>query len=234
MDIRIKNNDLVNRTWGGKEFTPGEIYTLQQVDYTNFVTSAILFTDVGSGKALVGSLDSFFTDPIKGWEFLEHEGSDEVVITSLPELQPFALPAYRTKRNAIASPVTIAPGAIATIDFQLTAERYVSGGCIIIENAEFGDYCIAEVIDIDGVIPAPYRAALCENHPTVATYIEKEYIKLSTPGSITAGSISRNDIDTYPLNAKITVGLYLRVTYVAVNSGLNRRAVVNYYLTKKL
>ena len=234
MYIRIKNNDTVNHIWGGKEFLPSEIYTIQTADYQNFISNQSFFASVGSGIALIGSSDEFFSNPVEGWEFLEHEGITSLSISSLPEAEPFALPSYRTKRNATEDIVTIQSGTTETIDFKLDSERYVSGGCLIIENAEFGDYCTAEVIDIDGVIPTLYRTELCENYPTVASYIDKEFIKVKTPGSITVGSITQHEIDTYPLNAKITAGLYLRITYIAVSSGLDRRACVNYYLTKKL
>jgi hypothetical protein len=147
------------------------------------------------------------------------------VIESTP---PFAQPTYRTKRNATSSLITIAANSHEHVDFRLTAERYVSGGCIIVDGAEFGDYAEAEVVDADSVIPEAYRAALCENWPTVAKYIEKEWIEVNK------GGITRHKIDTYPLNAKITAGLYLRVTYYTTSTGSSRSVGVNYYLTKKL
>lgn len=157
-----------------------------------------------------------------------------VAVTSLPDPAPFAQPSYRTKRDAGASPVSCAPGAIANINLKLVEERYVSGGSLIIENAEFGDYVMAYVLDSDGVIPSAYRAELCEAHPIVATYIEKEFVKVGVPGSLQPGSISVVEIDTSPLNAKITAGLCLCIEYRAVSSGLTRRVAVNYHLTKKL
>ena len=160
--------------------------------------------------------------------------TETVTIKSLPELLPFAQPTYRTKRNATASMISINAGDNQDMKFQLTAERYISGGCLIVENAEFGDYITAEVEDIDGLIPSIYRTTLCEAYPIVSTYVEKEYVKISTPGSIQAGSISLHDIDTSPLNAKLTAGLYLCIHYYAVNTGLTRRVAVNYHLTKKL
>jgi hypothetical protein len=153
------------------------------------------------------------------------------VVASTP---PFAQPTFRTKRNATGDIITVAPGADEEVQFMLASERYVSGGSLVIENAEFGDYVVAEVEDVDGVIPAPYRAALCENWPVVATYIEKEYIEVSTPGSVQTGAITVHKIQTAPLNAKITAGLYLCIHYYSVNSGLNRKLAVNYHLTKKL
>jgi hypothetical protein len=130
--------------------------------------------------------------------------------------------------------LTIAKNTSQTSDFLLTAERYTAGGRLLVENAELGDTVTASVYDVDSVIPAPYRAALCEAWPLVASYIEDEWMNVGVPGSITAGSISTVEIMTAPLAAKITAGLYLRLTYNAVNSGLDRRLGVNYYLYKKL
>ena len=155
-------------------------------------------------------------------------GAISATISGPLDSNPFAIPSYRTKRNATSDLVTVPVGESANIDFLVTMERYAAGGTLLAENAVFGDYCIASVYDKDGVIPAPYRALMCENYPNVATYIEKEWVEVSS------NSISKHKIDTYPLNAKVTAGLYLRITYFAVNSGSDRRVAVNYYLTKKL
>jgi hypothetical protein len=110
----------------------------------------------------------------------------------------------------------------------------VSGGDLVIENAELGDYIVAQVEDLDGVIPSAYRAALCEAWPIVAKYINKSWVLVTTPGTIQAGAITSHSIDTYPLNAKITAGLYLCIEYHAVSTGLTRRVGAAYHLTKKL
>ena len=144
---------------------------------------------------------------------------------------PFAVPTYRTKRSKTANMTVVAPGSSAVIDFILTQERYVSGGCIIVANAQLGDYVTAEVYDIYGGIPAAYRSALCENWPTVSRYIEGEWLAANPSNT---GGISIHEIDTHPLSAKITAGLSLRLTYFAVNEGVDRKFGVNYYLTKKL
>jgi len=141
---------------------------------------------------------------------------------------PFAVPTYRTKYNATTSWVDVEVNSQAVNDFHMTAERYVAGGELLIKGAQEGDYVTAEVTDIDGVIPSPYRAALCENFPTVACYIERWWICPS------ASDYSTVELDTSPLNAKISAGLYLRLTYFAANSGNTRRMAINYRLTKKL
>jgi hypothetical protein len=150
-----------------------------------------------------------------------------VTLQTLPEPQPFATPSYRTKLNATTDILTVAPNTDEEINFKLLAERYVTGGSLVVKNAQLGDYITAEVEDLDGIIPSPYRAALCEAHPIVSTYIEKQWIEVQ-------GEYSVMKINTYPLNAKITAGLYLCIHYYAVNSGSSRELGVNYHLTKKL
>jgi hypothetical protein len=149
-------------------------------------------------------------------------------VVSQPDPTPFAQPTYRTKRNATDSVLEVEPNSDGEVQFKLLQERYVSGGCLLVYNAQPGDYVVAEVEDVDGIIPAPYRAALCENHPVVATYIEKEWVHANPDG------LTTHEINTHPLNAKITAGLYLCLHYYAANSGQTRQIYINYYLTKKL
>jgi len=142
------------------------------------------------------------------------------------ESQPFAAPTHRTKRDA-SEWVDCDANATTIIDYQLTEERYVSGGEIIYKDAKKGDYITAEVHDADYVIPEAYRAALCEDHPIVAKYIIKKQLK-------PCSGYDSFEINTYPLNARITAGLYLRVSYVASSESGTREVAVNYMLTKKL
>ena len=150
-----------------------------------------------------------------------------VEITKQVDPPPFAQPTYRTKLNATPSILTIAPGNDSDVQYQLTQDRYVTGGSITVKNAQIGDYIVAEVEDVDGVIPVPYRTALCEAWPVVATYIEKQWIEVE-------GEYSVMKISTYPLNAKISAGLYLCMHYYATSVGVDREIAVNYHLTKKL
>lgn len=148
---------------------------------------------------------------------------------SPPQLNPFADPTYRTKRDT-SDWISCANNATTTIDFLITEERYVSGGQLIYYNTQEGDYITAEVYDKDGVIPEAYRAVLCEAWPSVGKYILKQMLR---PGP----SIYQTyEMSTYPLNAKVPAGLYLRISYVSANVALagSRKACVNYHLTKKL
>lgn len=145
------------------------------------------------------------------------------------EQTPFAKPDYRTKFDALPQWYIITPSENKVLDFQLTEERYVTGGEIIFKNAKEGDYITAEVYDTNSVIPEAYRASLCEAWPSVAKYIPKKWI---VPTEV--DKYSSFVIDTYPLNAKISAGLYLRVTYHASAETGDRKCTINYNLTKKL
>jgi hypothetical protein len=153
-----------------------------------------------------------------------------VALQSLPEPEPFAKPSFRTKRDKTTAWQTVTAGQTVDLDYTMAAERYVSGGEIIYSGAKKGDYVKASVMDPNGVIPAPYRAALCENHPLVNEYINGEWIVPNNTGQDFRSKI----IDTYPLNAKITPGLVLRVSYTASAEEGDREVAVNYHLTKKL
>jgi len=149
-----------------------------------------------------------------------------VTLAVSPEPQPFALPTHRTKHNA-AGWATCPAGEATVLDYQLTAERYVSGGQLIYKNIKEGDYLSAEVYDKDNLIPAPYRAASAEAHPCVAKYIIKKFIKPND-------GYDTLTIETFPLNAKIPAGFYLRMTLITTAEAGDRRIAINYHLTKKL
>lgn len=161
-----------------------------------------------------------------------HDGSalePEPELVTIKEQPPFAKPDYRTKRDAISAWETVTASQNKVIDFLISEERYVTGGEIIFKDAKEGDYISAEVYDKDNVIPEAYRAALCENHPTVAKYVIKKWLKPTESGKYDSFMI-----DTYPLNAKISAGLYLRVTYHSSAETGDRKIAINYHLTKSL
>ena len=221
--VKVKNKDAVACTWGGLAFAANEERIIEDSDLESLRKDTQFMHDVADSLAEISSESSTFTDPIKAWDYIQ--GSQiEAKVVEQPEQHPFASPDYRTKMAKTPSMVNIAPGSSEVIDLVITEERHVAGGKLILKNAEFGDYVSAEVIDLNNVIPEIYRPVICENHPTVAKYVEGMWIE---PGK-------KNEIDTKPLNAKITAGLVLRVTYYATTEGGNRSCGINYYLTKKL
>jgi hypothetical protein len=181
-----------------------------------------------AGTFLINDGTTDISDHAAAWNALAGLFA-KVEISKQVEPKPFAEPTHRTKRNAVSAPVTCAINASTNLDFQLTEERYVSGGVLVAQNWEFGDYITAEIHDKDGVIPEAYRAATCEAWPTVASYITKEFVE---PHAVSG--YGRAFIDTRPLAAKVTAGLYLRVVYTTLNSGSARQVIVNYHLAKKL
>lgn len=222
--MKVKNNTANAKSWAGQEIQPGEYYTISIGELAAWQKDDSVLSDIATTSLVVNDGTSDL-NAATGIKFLI---GSLVEITKQPEPSPFAQPTYRTKMAATANLVEAIPGNGAEITYLMTAERYVQGGSIIVKNAEMGDYITASVEDLDGVIPAPYRPALCEAWPIISTYIEKQYLHLS------GNQISIHKIDTYPLNAKITPGLYLTIHYYAVNTGQNRSIAVNYHMTRKL
>lgn len=143
--------------------------------------------------------------------------------------RPFADPLFRTKIKACDEVLTVQPGSVGVCDVLISEDLYLYGGSIITQNPQFGDYIESSVFDRDSVIPTPYRASLAENWPVIACYVCKKFIE--TPHE---GVTASDTLDTRPLIAKITAGLYLRTIYHATNAGIPRLFVANYNLLKKL
>lgn len=220
--VVIKNNTNDTHTWCNKEYAPGEENVLStQGQANNYLGNTAFIIAVASGQAQIGNGNIFMPSLAEAIAWL---GGDIVEVNSTP---PFATPTYRTKYDATPSSTIVPVNNYAHIDFLLTDERYVSGGCLMVKNGQFGDYVVAEVRDEDGVIPEEYRSTLCESWPTVAKYIVKGWIKYC------GGDYTAHEIDTVPLNAKITAGLYLRLTYYTTSAGTDREVLINYYFTKK-
>lgn len=148
-------------------------------------------------------------------------------ITKQPDPAPFATPSYRTKRMKTENIETVTPNQNKEVLFVLASELFTHGGCLVVQNAQLGDWISAEVKDKDSIIPVQYRAALCEAWPVVGEYIPGEWVEVQ-------GEYSVHTIDTSPLIAKITQGLYLSFHYHAINSGVDRKIGINYYMNKKL
>jgi hypothetical protein len=221
--MRVKNNTANPKAWVGQTIAAGEYYTIQLIELSAWQSSDAVILDISNGSLVVNDGTQDFSAAI-GVKYLL---GSVVEVTKLVEAQPFAQPTYRTKRNATADILSISPGTDEDVQFKLLAERYVTGGSLIVQNAELGDYITAEVEDVDGIIPEAYRASLCEAHPIISTYIEKNWVEVQ-------GEFSIMKINTYPLSAKISAGLYLCLHYYAVNSGTTRKLGLNYHLTKKL
>lgn len=221
--MKIKNNTISSGVWCGQTIEPNAYYTVPVLDLSKWQSDNIVVSDIAQNKLIINNETSDL-DSATGLKFLLGQ---IVEVTKLAEPQPFAVPAYRTKYAATPGIITVAPNSNQEITYQLTQERYATGGALIVKNAVIGDYVEAYIKDVDSVIPLAYRPVLCENWPIVASYVEKAFVEINSEHSVMK-------INTYPLNAKINAGLYLVIKYYAVNYGSDRTLAVNYYLTKKL
>ena len=220
---RITNLDSVAHSWGGVYIGASAYYeTANDTEDKAFAADATFCTDLSNGLASVS-----VNGAVLAWNNALTYLAQKIADVYVKATPPFAQPDYRTKRDATTGWISCASNDTQEIDFQLSEERYVTGGEIIFSGTKKGDYITAEVADPGNLIPEAYRSALCESHPTVARYIVKKWIK-PTDG------FDSFTIDTYPLNAKISAGLVLRVTFHASAAEGTRELAVNYHLTKKL
>jgi hypothetical protein len=220
--ITVKNIDIESRTWGGLILSPQYQFEPTQAEQRVLANDSIFLADLAVNKAEV-RMDGALCWLSEAISIL----SGQLLSVKVSATPPFAEPDYRTKMDAAASWVICPDNTETNIDYILMEERYVTGGEIIFKDAKEGDYITAEVFDIYGGIPEAYRASMCENHPIVARYVEKKWLKPCT-------GYSSFEIDTYPLNARITAGLSLRVTYHASAEAGERKVAINYNLAKKL
>lgn len=225
--VYIKNNTQETKTWYNLEFAADQE---QQIAASNpallakFASHDPLLVAIANGEALVGNGLQYFTTISEQIDWLKGDVPPKID-SNITNKTPFADPIYRTKYDGIDAIVEIAPGAAEDMDFQLVEERYIKGGRIVYANAQLGDHVHAEVYDKDGVIPEEFRAALCENWPTVAAYIDVTWI------NPTSGELQ---MDTAPLIAKVPAGLYFRLRYHACAEGTTRKVAVTYFLLKEL
>jgi len=231
--IKVKNIDTVLHKWGGMEYQPGQEEIIDDFALVPLKKDEVFFSDIVT-KAQVSNGDRIFSSKTEAWDWV-NGNTISTIVTEQPDPHPFAQPLYRTKLDAITSPIEMiitsdpeTPYINEYVFYLMSDERYVSGGELLVQNFEFGDWICASVYDKDGIIPEIYRSTLCENWPIVNQYIIKKWINPSMNG------YGYSKIDTRPLNAKISAGLYLAIGYHAVNTGGNRKILMNYDLTKKL
>ena len=222
---KIKNLTGSVTTLHGHEFAVDEVYTIQDSVRVSWATDDDVIEELVHTNFEIHDESGTVSGLSNQIDWLKNYMPSHVNIDSQP---PFAEPTHRTKFTAAASIATVAADDTEHIDYQVTAERHVYGGSLIVKNAEVGDAISACIYDKDSVIPSAYRSALCEDWPTVATYIEKHFV----PANGTCNTY--DEICTYPLNAKITAGLYMRITYTSTSEGSARKVGVNYKMVKEL
>lgn len=125
-------------------------------------------------------------------------------------IYPFSQSTHRFQGDAT-STGTCAINSTSNLDYSVGSADVVSGGEVIVENMQFGDYITMNVV-----------------HPitfdVLQPYVKKHYINM-------AGD---NKLDLRPLGAKVPTGLVIRTTYHAVNAGPTRNWAVNLYIFEEL
>lgn len=230
--IKIKNNTESTITYAGQEILSGEYYQIQnETELSQFLKTTLL-SDIN--PSVNNPVISMVND---GESDLSYEDGQNWLLdlhvksVTVQESPPFAKPDYRTKFSKTAAIENAPKNDSTNIDFQLTKELYIFGGEGVVKNAEYGDYITAEIYDKDSVIPEAYRASLCEDWPTVAEYADLWIMVTDLPSN---NPFTKIHMNTYPLIAKISAGLYLRITYHAIDAGETRQIAMNYFLDKKL
>ena len=205
-----------------KRFDIDEIYQIPDVDRIIWCENCSVLQAIADGLLCVGNSEGYFSTIYEQLDWLKDRAPSHVLVD---ETVPFSNPTHRVKRNCSSQIISISPNSSGELSLLMSEERYTNGGEMLYENAEWGDYIEAAIVDKDGVIPEAYRASLCESYPIVSQYVEKVWIN---PNS----TVMR--MDTHPLTAKISAGLYINIIYYAVNSGTTRKVAVNFFLAKKL
>ena len=100
------------------------------------------------------------------------------------------------------------------LDFKITgASEYVQGGQILFQNAAWGDYITAQVVDVDNVLG--YGAGTVLN-----TYIKKRYIH---------PDLKKSELEV-PYAGLVPQNTYLRIKYTSVGTSTDVDVAVNYSL----
>jgi hypothetical protein len=221
--IIIKNISDSTRTWCLTEFAPNdEVMLDSEAKAESFYTNIYFMHDLYEGYAAIGDGDKFFSDIIEAVQWLKNE----TIKTVVSQTPAFPAPDYCLKHNAIAA-TECEPNESVNCDYCVSSERYIFGGEGLIENAEVGDYFTACIYDKDSVLPEEMRSEV-EDWPIVSTYVEKQWIMTSKVDH------ARLVCHCPLLAAKISGGLYVRITYTAANSGTTRKILSNLFLAKKL
>lgn len=111
---------------------------------------------------------------------------------------------------------TIPHGAATNIDFAIPgvpgSYLYINGATVITQNATFGDWASANIVDVNNIVGYGAGAIL-------GNYITKWYINPS----------QQFDINT-PYAGKIPAGVFMRIVYNSVSTITNVNVAINYLL----
>lgn len=206
----IKNISGVEKVWGGQTIAHNASYTCQNQDEANkFALDDSFISSLASSGAEVYSDSSKISSSASALAYLlgELRDTDGALL-----VRPRAFSntdGFRFRGASFTG--SVATNTTTDIDYKLTAERYINGGRLLVDNIGNDDKVTFQVVDKDNVLG--YGAG------TVLDEFIKDYY-IPTSGNLEV----RLD---YP--AKIAANLYLRLKYTSTHaSGCNIKC--NLYL----
>lgn len=190
----IKNIDSIQHIWGGVVINTNASYTCNdQLEANKFANDNNFISDLSSNKAEVYNDNSKISSISTALNFLadkvfDSSGNMIVKATAFANNENFRFRGVSFSGLATA-------GQNTNIDFQLTAERYMNGGKLILEGNNIDDKICFQVIDKDNVLGYGANVVLDE-------FIKDFFLPQSAPLEI-----------NLPYTARLYNGLYLRLIY---------------------
>lgn len=117
-------------------------------------------------------------------------------------------------------PLSCDPGAVAILDIEVTAQLLVQGGAFWMANTQFGDRAQFSVVDKNNVLGLHVLHGIPMGYPIeLVRYVEDYYPPTA--------ALWDDDI-IMPTVAPVAPGLFMRMTYEAINAGARRDMAVLY------
>lgn len=189
--IKIKNDTLVTKTWGGKEFIAGEELTLQESNLSKWRNSDSLVTAIANSEALVGDSSGFFTDIIVGLAWLNGD-----ISTHIADPFPDNETGYSFRGLGGTSAVTAGTNDVDIL-IHATEARLINGAEVWLDSTAYGSNVTFQVVDVDNVLGYGAGAMLEEfgdkwqMHPGVTTRAFPGYV-----ANVAAGLYIRLKVDS--------------------------------------
>lgn len=112
-------------------------------------------------------------------------------------------------------PMEIEPDTVGILDIEVTTQLLVQGGQFWVQNSEAGDQVSFSVVDKNNILGLHTLYSLPLGTPLELVRYVKDY-------QLPTATIWQDNIDM-PTVADVAQGLFLRVIYEAIPSGVNRK-----------
>lgn len=196
------NNSGSAHTWCGMEIQPSAYYEIQNSEIGKWANDSAVFTDIASGDLIISKTNSsggHITDVASAINFLKDEIPRDSSGLPIYRGSPFTDSlGFRFRGHSFTD--TVATNTTKDIDYLVSAERWINGGRLIIDNIGSEDKLTFQVVDKDNVFGYGAGVVLDE-------FIKDFYVPAT--GSLEVAL-------AYP--ARIYTGLYLRLKYTSTHA----------------